>query len=98
MMKSNNEEYGFHHELPEQWDNAVKAIMAATKEDEEDVVLFLDSRDGRHFADSVVNLGMAGAINQWMTWKTSKKMARELGIPKGLPYLTALVIEISTKG
>jgi hypothetical protein len=61
---------------------------------------FLDSRHGRHLADTVVdhlNAGqqldpaIAAAIDTWMGWRIGRLMARETGIPQGLPYLTGLV-------
>jgi hypothetical protein len=61
---------------------------------------FLDSRDGRHFADDVANGLDAGrdlpaaiglAVARWNGWRISRQTARETGIPCGLPYLTAMV-------
>ena len=61
---------------------------------------FLDSRHGRHLADEVANHLVAGksvkaaietAVATWMGWRIGRRMARETGIPEGLPYLTGLV-------
>jgi len=61
----------------------------------------LDSRHGRHFADSVQDqlyggkdLGAAleAAIDQWMGWTIGRHTSPETGIPKGMPYLTGFVI------
>jgi hypothetical protein len=62
--------------------------------------IFLDSRYGRHFGDSVQNGLFQGqalsdaidvAITQWMGWTIGKITSKEYGIPKGLPYLTGFV-------
>ena len=67
----------------------------------ESFLVFLDSRHGRHFADDVQNglyrgQTLAGAINaatqQWMGWTIGRQTSKQYGIPRGLPYLTGLVI------
>ena len=67
----------------------------------ESVRAFLDSKQGRHFADSVqvalttglaIDAAVVHAIAKWMDWKIGRITARETGIPKGLPYLTGFVI------
>jgi hypothetical protein len=84
------------------WPLAMNAISAATDLPLEAVRAFLDSRHGRHFADSVLNgifhgVTLEDAINsatrQWMTWTISRRTTREYGIPAGLPYLTGWVIQ-----
>lgn len=66
---------------------------------------FLDSRDGRHFADMVAgDIASAGAegttlrraikaaIANYQRWTISRDIERRDGIPAGLPYLTGWVI------
>lgn len=64
---------------------------------------FLDSRHGRHFADTVCDGLLSGktldeaieaAVDQWQRWTTTRQMQREEGIPAGLPYLTGRVTDI----
>jgi len=31
------------------------------------------------------------AVQRWMSWKINARIEEELGIPKGLPYLTGFV-------
>jgi hypothetical protein len=59
------------------WPLAMTAISDATSQPLESVLVFLDSRHGRHFADDVQNRlyrgqNLADAINaatqQWMGW------------------------------
>ena len=79
----------------------MQQIAETTGEPLESVRAFLDSKQGRHFADSVLD-GLAGglaidaavaqAIAKWMDWKIGRLTARETGIPRGLPYLTGFVI------
>jgi len=100
-----NEDWGFYGTMNEQadaaWPLAMAAIAAATGEKLESVRIFLDSRHGRHFGDSVQNAIHAGAnlpeaVNAaaqvWMGWKIGRQTSKEYGIPKGLPYLTGFVI------
>jgi hypothetical protein len=84
------------------WPLAMHAIAEATDLPLEAVRAFLDSRHGRHFADSVLNGlfygatledAITSATRQWMTWTISRRTARESGIPAGLPYLTGWVIQ-----
>jgi hypothetical protein len=65
----------------------------------ESVRIFLDSRHGRHFADDVQNglhqgQALQDAINaatqRWMGWTIGRQTSKQYGIPRGLPYLTAL--------
>lgn len=83
------------------WPIALTEISKATGESPEDVRPFLDSRHGRHFADAVLDALVAGnamqdaigkAIAQWMGWKIGRQTHHQLGIPKGLPYLTGFVV------
>ena len=63
---------------------------------------FLDSRHGRHFADSVqdqlyggkaLDAALEAAIDQWMGWTIGCQTSGETGIPRGLPYLTGFLID-----
>ncbi len=83
------------------WPIAMNQIADVTDEPLESVRAFLDSKQGRHFADSVrdglaaglsINAAVAQAIAKWMDWKIGRITARETGIPRGLPYLTGFVI------
>jgi hypothetical protein len=86
------------------WPLAMHASAEATDQPLESVRALLDSRSGRHFADSVLNGLFRGATledaiaspatpRQWMTWTISRRTTREHGIPAGLPYLTGWVIQ-----
>jgi type I restriction enzyme M protein len=82
------------------WPLAMRAIGEATGCTDEAVREFLDSRHGRHFADDVANgvfdglemeAAIDAAIDRWLGWTTDGYMESELGIPRGIPYLTGLV-------
>jgi hypothetical protein len=105
-LATTNTAWGFwgsmaHHVDPDAaWPVAMAKVAEATSLPETAVRDFLDSRHGRHFADTVVdnvNAGqqldpaIAAAIDTWMGWRIGRSMARETGIPHGLPYLTGLV-------
>jgi hypothetical protein len=100
-----NETWGFCGTLNEQastaWPLAMTALSDATGQPLESIRVFLDSRHGRHFAVDVLNQLHAGqaladaiqaATRQWMGWKIGRLMSRDYGIPRGMPYLTGLVI------
>src|SRR5215207_5378747 len=105
-IASRNEARGFYgtiarHAEPEQaWALALAGITKSTGRCDQAVRDFLDSRYGRHFADEVA-IGLCGgrdrpraideAIERWMDRRIDAAIERELGIPKGLPYLTGLV-------
>lgn len=106
ILPSENDEWGFfgsirHHADPtEAWPLAMRAVTDATQCPATAVRAFLDSPSGRHFADDVaggLGLGMSleaaikAAATVWMTWKISRRIEREHGIPRGLPYLTGFV-------
>jgi len=83
------------------WLLAMTRIAEATGADVEAVRAFLDSRHGRHFADSVqdqlgggkaLDAALNAAIDQGMGWTIGRQTSRETGIPRGLPYLTGFVI------
>ena len=103
---SENESWGFwgtmggHASIA--WPIAMAQISKATGEPLESIRVFLDSSHGRHFADSVqdallnshdMHEAVAEAIEKWMSWKIGRTTQRTHGIPKGLPYLTGLVIQ-----
>jgi len=83
------------------WPLAMTKIAEATGADLEAVRAFLDSRHGRHFADSVqdqlyggkaLDAAVNAAIDQWMGWTISRQTSKDYGIPRGLPYLTGFVV------
>jgi len=107
-LPSNNESWGFfgtirHHADPaEAWRIAFQAIADATGSSDVGVRDFLDSRHGRHFADDVANglydgiplqQAIDAAIDRWMNWTIDRRMSRETGIPRGLPYLIGFVTD-----
>jgi hypothetical protein len=88
------------------WAIAFPAVLAATEGTAEGIRDFLDSRHGRHFADDVHNGVHAGldltaaieaAITRWMGWTINRETAREIAMPKGLPYLKGFVLYFSLK-
>lgn len=105
-----NEAWGFYGttdafaDADTAWAIAFPAIMTATQGTAEGVRDFLDSRHGRHFADDVHNGVHAGldlvaaieaAITRWMSWTINREMARDIAMPKGLPYLKGFVLYFS---
>jgi len=105
-IATTNESWGFYgtissHADPAQaWTLAMQAIMTATTNPDTAVRDFLDSPHGRHFADDVANElatekplpeAITAATARWMAWKISRQIARDTGIPSGLPYLTGFV-------
>lgn len=107
-LASRNHAWGFygtigHHADPETaWELALSHITEATGCDPQEVRAFLDSRHGRHFADDVVNglltgsdlsTAVSAAIAQWMRWRITRHTSRKQGIPRGLPYLTGMVVQ-----
>ncbi len=106
ILPTANEAWGFYGSIrhnadpAEAWRLASLSIAAETGASEEAVRAFLDSRYGRHFADDVANALFGGlnltaaidsAIERWMEWRISRSIEHELGIPRGLPYLTGFV-------
>ena len=100
-----NDAWGFFGTMNEQaeaaWPVAMTAISDATCQPLESVRLFLDSHYGRHFADDVLNEMLRGptiqqaidaAVTRWMSWTIGRQTSKDFGIPKGLPYLTGIVI------
>jgi hypothetical protein len=102
-----NPDWGFfgtirHHADPDEaWPLAMEAIGAATACPLDAVRDFLDSRNGRHFADTVadgptdgatLNTAIDRAVARWMSWTIDRRTARAADIPAGLPYLAGFVI------
>ncbi len=104
-LKSENESYGFYGTMSldgcakAAWAAAMTAIAEDTGAEPDYVRAFLDSRWGRHFADTVHDyLGrleleqtVAAAITHWNSWKLSARDRRELGIPMPMRYLDGMV-------
>jgi hypothetical protein len=105
MLSTQNEAWGFWGTMggyaSMTWPIAMTQVAEATREPFESVRAFLDSKQGRHFADTVqdglsfdlaMDAAVAKAITKWMDWKIGRITARETGIPRGMPYLTGFVI------
>ena len=107
-----NEAWGFYGtsgaftDADAAWAIAFPAVLAATEGNDEGVRDFLDSRHGRHFADDVHNgihagleltVAIEAAISRWMGWTLDRQTAREIAMPKGLPYLKGFVLYFSLK-
>ena len=101
---SQNTQWGFFGTMNEAaeaaWVLATAAISEATGYPLNEIQPFLDSRHGRHFADDVQNNLHAGhdlqqaikaATARWMGWTIDRHTSKELGIPRGMPYLTGFV-------
>ena len=108
LPASQNESFGFWGTMGGYaclaWPLAMQAICRATNEDAYDVRVFLDSRFGRHFADSVNDarhqgLDLTAAIEQavthWMTWRIGRTAHQRYDIPMGTPHLVGFVIHCS---
>lgn len=106
ILPTANTDWGFfgtmadHGDPTEAWKMAMPTIQTATGCPDTAVRDFLDSTFGRHFADDVANGLFVGkpltvaidvAVARWMAWTISRRTAREIGIPHGLPYLTGFV-------
>ncbi len=103
---SENESWGFWGTMGGYasiaWPIAMKQISKITGEPLESVRTFLDSRHGRHFADTVqdaflrspdMRQAVALATEKWMSWPVGRTIQRDYGVPKELPYLTGFVIQ-----
>lgn len=101
-----NESWGFwgclEQHATDAWPLAMTKVAEATGEDLETVRAFFDSRHGRHFGDDVLNALDAGrplaeaidaATQRRMGWTISRQIGKNYGIRKGLPYLTAFVVQ-----
>lgn len=110
ILPTNNETWGFfgtihtsqNQAVAEQaWAVASETLANTTQCDPIDIRCFLDSKNGRHFADDVCN-GLAekqplanavdAAVTRWMAWTISPATERNEGIPAGTPYLTGWII------
>lgn len=100
-----NEGWGFYGTMNEHaeaaWPLAMTAVANATGESFDSVRAFLDSRFGRHFADSVLDAfndgrslpdAIAAATSKWMAWTIGGRTSMDYGIPRGLPYLKGFVV------
>ena len=105
-LQTQNEAWGYygtigsHADSHIAWCLASEAIAAATGFEGVAVRDFLDSTQGRHFANDVadgLHYGQAlhhaieAAVRRWMGWTISKRETLAYGMPKGLPYLTGWV-------
>lgn len=90
-----------HADSDQAWPIAIEAVGEATGCAAATVRDFLDSRHGRHFADDVaygladglpLPVAIEAAVDRWMEWRIGRRMARETGIPRGLPYLTGFAM------
>lgn len=106
LPRSQNEGWGFYGTMKAYataaWPLAMLAIRQATEESLEDVRAFMDSRHGRYFGDSVLNAMHQGlplqdaidsAVREWMGFRITKRSAALYGMPAGMPYLLAWVIQ-----
>ena len=105
ILPTENKDWGFWGTMREHasqaWPIAFGCILEATQTGTDAVRAFLDSRHGRHFADSVNGQMQGGAsladaitktTAEWMTWRITPRTSRDTGIPAGLPYLTGFVV------
>ena len=91
--------FGRHDEPGAAWALASEAIAKATGCPAKDVRTFLESHKGRLFAEGVIELMPANALEtavdaavaRWMRLTITLKDERDYGIPVGLPYLTGFV-------
>lgn len=108
MIQTRNPRYGFYGVMLEQGENADEAWSAAllgitslTNCDDESVRDFLDSRLGRHFADTVhthrvhsltLSQCIMLAVIEWHGYRIGKAVRKTFDIPPGADYLTAMVM------
>ena len=97
--------YGTMHlagvNAPAAWEAAVHAIERATLHEERaDIAAWLDSKDGRHFADYIVdglrqdkpiNAAISSAVRTWMAMQPDAEMVRQYGVPADTLYLVAVL-------
>ena len=104
MIQTSNPDWGFygtmaHENDPGQaWDLTLPKLVHMTGWEEDTVQIFLESRYGRHFADTVRDKMVSGlplgeaidaAIKTWMAWRVDKRLAKDWDAPLGEAYLTA---------
>lgn len=105
MLQSLNQWYGFWGTMGNKaeaaWALALPRIVAATGCEEDEVRNFLDSRHGRHFADTVrgyeerghaLHEAVAEAIAEWRGYRVGKATRRAYGMLDGADYLTGIVL------
>lgn len=114
-LPTNNPGWGFFGTIErgpkfdprEAWDEASRQIAEATGADDPNAYGpeggrgFLDSRMGRHFADTVLtnaaryrqplDAAIGQAIAEWQARGTSRQDERDYGIPAGAPQITGWV-------
>ena len=109
ILTSQNRDWGFYGTMATNtkinpdlaWQTAMKVLTGITVGTTEEALRsFLDSKQGRHFADDVSNELFSGkeledAIedtgSRWMDWKIGNRTEERYGIPAGLPYLQGWV-------
>jgi hypothetical protein len=83
------------------WTDAMVQVAQATGCETWEVRAFLDSRYGRHFADDVSNefarvgsvqRAIEEVVGRWMKRQVDERTRANFGIPRGVPYLTAVVV------
>lgn len=85
MLKTLNPEYGFHGTMHSRgWNEAMEALGKESSAPEAYVRAFLDSRDGRHFADSLSfflpDMGVQAALDHTITaWNGLKPSPQDIG-------------------
>lgn len=107
-LPTRNEDWGFFG-TASRWPGAAPArdwalasaeIARRTGGAPEAVRDFLDSREGRHFADEVRNQRASGAapaaaveraVARYMGWRVGRDLSRETGIPAALPLLSGWI-------
>ena len=107
ILPTRNESWGFFGTMQlagadpmQSWN--VASAMIETEASAEAVRDFLDSCQGRHFADDVASelagrgpehleAAIEAAVVRWQGWRISRRTFRDEGIPAGLPYLTGWV-------
>lgn len=104
MIQTTNPDWGFYGTMAHQtdpgqaWDLTLPKLVQITGWDEDTVQIFLDSRYGRHFADTVsenlflgkpLDQAIDAAIKTWMAWRVTRRTAKDWDAPLGEAYLTA---------
>lgn len=113
IIATENEGWGFFGEMTRRddvvardaWAMAFESIHAAAAIDPDAIRLFLDSRHGRHYGDSVSNFLHAGqslgdainsATSEWMRG-VGRRTASRMGCHVGAPLLVAIAIELAAE-
>jgi len=110
ILPSQNKKWGFWGTMvhlkkaTESWPLAMSGIAKASDQPPEAVRAFLDSRDGRYFADEVgaflgeglsVSDAVSKAVHRWMA-PANKKSGFE-SFPAETPYLTACILSVQAE-